>query len=289
LAGIPYYPKLVVAVPFTPATGWRVLVRPGEDRAALTKALASRTARWAEGAGLTGVHVLFPSRDESAWWDEAGYATRLDVQYHWHRREDATWEDFLARFPSKRRRALRHEDDHVAGEGITVETLTADELTPAMAREMYALHAGHVDRFACGRRYLTPRFFELVAERMPERLVWVVARKEGRIVAGAFDVQGGRVLYGRYWGAFERVSFLHFAVCYYHGVRHCLARGLDAFEPGAGGEHKRVRGFDPTLTASNHWIVHPGLRRGVERFLEVERRAVLGWMEEASVARHASG
>jgi predicted N-acyltransferase len=218
--------------------------------------------------------VLFPSEKESSRWSSAGYATRLGVQYHWHRGSDATWEDFLARFNSKRRNALKREAAQPAKDGVVIETLRPEALTPAVVREMFDLYCVTVDKFFYGRRYLNLRFFQLVAERFKERLAWVVARKDGRILASAFNVQRGRVLYGRYWGAHVDMPFLHFNVCYYHGIRHCLENGLDVFEPGAGGEHKRVRGFDPTLTYSNHWIRHRGLRNAIEEFLGRERDAI---------------
>ncbi len=273
-AGIPYYPKLILAVPFTPATGDRALIAGGEDRDEVTRVLGSAVRQWLESSGVTSAHVLFPTAAESARWEAAGYATRHGVQYHWHRGQDATWEDFLGRFNSKRRNALKREVAQAGKDGVTIETLTPDQLSPRVVKEMYALYTTTVDKFFYGRRYLNLRFFQLVAERFAERLAWVVARKDGRTLAGAFNVQRGRVLYGRYWGAHVDMRFLHFNVCYYHGIRHCLAHGLDAFEPGAGGEHKRVRGFDPTVTYSNHWISSPRLRHAIEDFLTREKAAI---------------
>jgi predicted N-acyltransferase len=273
-AGAAYYPKLVVAVPFTPATGDRALVAPGEDRDELTRVLGAAGKKWIEASGVSSAHVLFPSEAESKRWAATGYATRLGVQYHWHRGDDRTWDDFLARVTSKRRNALKRESAQPAKDGVTIETLRPDALTPDVVRAMYALYGITVDKFFYGRRYLNLRFFELVAERFKERLAWVVARKEGRIIAGAFNVQRGRTLYGRYWGSHVELPFLHFNVCYYHGIRHCLENGLDLFEPGAGGEHKKVRGFDPTITYSNHWIRHRGLRNAIEEFLGREGEAI---------------
>jgi predicted N-acyltransferase len=273
-AGIGYYPKLIFAVPFTPATGDRALVAPGEDRVEITRVLAAAAKQWIDGTGVGSAHVLFPGAAESAAWESSGYATRYGVQYHWRRGEDASWDDFLGRFNSKRRNALKREAAQPAKDGVVIETLAPDALNRRMAAEMHALYGTTVDKFFYGRRYLNLRFFELVAERWKERLAWVVARKEGRVVAGAFNVQRGRVLYGRYWGTHVDLPFLHFNVCYYHGIRECFARGLDVFEPGAGGEHKRVRGFEPTITRSNHWIRDPRLRRAIEEFLTRERAAI---------------
>jgi predicted N-acyltransferase len=283
--GVPYYPKLILAVPFTPATGDRALVAASatpEERTERTLVLAAAGKKWLEASGVSSAHVLFSTRDESERWAKAGYAARVGVQYHWHRRGDRTWEEFLARFNSKRRNALKREVAQPAKDGVTIETLSPGDLTPAIAKEMYALYRTTVDKFHWGRRYLTPRFFELVAEQWKDRLAWVVARKDGRILASAFNVQKGKVLYGRYWGAHVDMPFLHFNVCYYHGVKQCLEQGLDVFEPGAGGEHKKVRGFDPTLTYSNHWIEDRKLRGVIQEFLTREREAI-----EAYVARGA--
>jgi len=273
-AGIAYYPKLIVAVPFTPATGDRALIAEGNDRGEVTRVLGMAIRQWVEKAGLSSAHVLFPTADECGRWEKAGYATRHGVQYQWRRGSDATWDDFLARFTSKRRNALKREAAQPAKDGVTIETLLPDALTPDVVREMHTLYGITVDRFFYGRRYLNLRFFQLVAERFAHRLAWVVAKKDGKILASAFNVQRGRVLYGRYWGSHVEMPFLHFNVCYYHGIRHCLANGLDVFEPGAGGEHKRVRGFDPTITYSSHWIGSPRLRPPILDFLARERDAI---------------
>jgi predicted N-acyltransferase len=272
--GIPYYPKLIVAVPFTPATGDRVLIAPGEDKAEVTTILAAAIKQWLGTTGVSSAHVLFPTPEESGRWEAGGYATRHGIQYQWKRGSDATWDDFLKRFNSKRRNALKREAAQPAKDGVFLQTLGPQDLAPRVVKDMFALYASTVDKFFYGRRYLNLRFFELVAERFAHRLAWVVAKKDGRIVAGAFNVERGKRLYGRYWGTTVDMPFLHFNVCYYHGIRHCLERGLDVFEPGAGGEHKKVRGFDPTVTYSNHWIQDARLRHAIGDFLERERRSV---------------
>ncbi len=278
--GVPYYPKIVLAVPFTPATGGRLLTAPGEDRARLAVAMGDAARMLAREAEASGVHVLFPPRDEATLWQEAGFALRYGVQFHYRRNGARTFDDYLAHLPSKRRTQVRRECAQPAKDGVTIETLAPPDLTPTVVRAMYELYTRNVDKHFYGRRYLNSRFFELVAERFADRLAWVVARREGQIVAGAFNVTKGARLYGRYWGSFVDLPFLHFNVCYYHGVRDCLAKGLDVFEPGAGGEHKKVRGFDPAITYSAHWIAHPRLRALLRSFLERERAAV-----EAYVAR----
>jgi hypothetical protein len=277
--GVPYYPKLILAVPFTPATGGRVLSASGIDRGEVVRVMAEATRKWMASAEIAGAHVLFPTRDESAQWRDAGFLERYGVQYHWRRQGATTWDEFLGRFASKRRNQIRREVQQPAKDEVSIVTLAPEELTPDVVQAMFALYASNVDKHYYGRRYLNPRFFELVAERFAHRLAWVVARRRGEIVAGAFNVQKGQRLYGRYWGGTVDLPFLHFNVCYYHGIRHCLDHGIDLFEPGAGGEHKKARGFDPTLTYSAHWIASAKLRGAVEAFLERERDAIRAYVD----------
>ena len=275
--GVAYYPKVVVAVPFTPATGDRVLVAPGEDRARATRLLAEAARQWCERLGASSVHVLFPREEEARSWEAAGYLARHGFQYHWFRDGARTFDEYLARFSSKHRNQIRRELRGVRERGLIVETLAPEQHTRELARTMHRFYASTVDKHGVwGRLYLTERFFELAVERFRSRLAWVVARDgaSGEVVGGAFNVTGGRRLYGRYWGASAEVPFLHFAVCYYAGVAFCLERGLDAFEPGAGGEHKRARGFVPTLTRSAHWLADGHMRAVLAPWLERERARV---------------
>jgi uncharacterized protein len=281
-AGIRYYPKVVVAVPFTPATGDRVLVAPGEDRVELTDIVARAARQWCEKAKGSSVHVLFPRQDEARTWEQAGYLRRDGFQFHWFREGAATFDEYLARFSSKRRNQIKRELRGVREAGIVVETLAPEGHTRDVARTMHALYASTIDKHGVwGRLYLSERFFETLVERFRDRLAWVVARDEasGRIVAGAFNVLGGGRLYGRYWGTRTDVPFLHFAVCYYAGIAHCVERGIDVFEPGAGGEHKRPRGFVPTLTHSAHWLADARLRAALGPWLERERARVQAIVE----------
>jgi predicted N-acyltransferase len=269
-----YYPKLVLAVPFTPATGQRVLVAPGEDQAEIVRAFSQAARAIVREGELSSAHVLFPGEAESKAWVDAGFLSRLGVQYHWRNEGYVTFDDFLGRFNSKRRNQLKREIAQPAKDGVVIETLSAKDLTTDVVQSMYRLYLSTVDKFTWGRRYLTPRFFDLVAERFSDRLAWVVARLDGEIIAGAFNVKKGKTLYGRYWGSKVDLPFLHFNVCYYHGIRQAIAEGLDTFEPGAGGEHKRVRGFDPAVTYSAHWIEDERFRGILASYLERETAAV---------------
>lgn len=271
---IDYYPKLVLAVPFTPATSPKVLVHPSRDRAAIVAAFAEALRTLTRELSLSSAHVLFPPEDEAKLFSDAGLMLRHGVQYHWHNRGFSTFEDFLATLPQKKRTQIRRERKQPAMDGVTIETLRPDEYTREMARAMHDLYLTTVDKYFYGRRYMTRRFFELVAERFSHRLAWVVARKEGEIVASAFNVKKGKTLYGRYWGTHVELPFLHFNVCYYHGIDQAIREGLSTFNPGAGGEHKRVRGFLPTKTFSAHHVEHPRLRAILDAHLARERAAV---------------
>jgi predicted N-acyltransferase len=282
--GVPYYPKLLVAVPFTPATGGRLLVAAGEDRAAVTRAVADGIRSWARDIEVSSAHVLFPPEDEVTHWEQAGFLRRFGVQFHWRRNGASSWDDFLARFSSKRRNQIKREAAQPAKDGVKVEMLGPADLSPEVVHAMFDLYMRNVDKHFYGRQYLNHRFFELVAERFAERLAWVVARQDGRIVAGAFNAVKGKRMYGRYWGTFVELPFLHFNVCYYHGIRECLARGIDLFEPGAGGEHKKARGFDPAITYSAHWLADARMKRAIAPFLEREREGI-----EEYVARGGEG
>jgi predicted N-acyltransferase len=276
--GLSYYPKLVLAVPFTPAGGGRLLIAPGEDRAAVTRAVADAIRGWATEIGVSSAHVLFPPEEEAAVWQEAGFETRLGVQYHWRRLGASSFDEYLSRFNSKRRNQLKRESSQPFKDGVAITTLGPGELTPDVVKAMFTIYATNVDKHFYGRRYLNPRFFELVAQRFAHRLAWVVARKDGQVLAGAFNAVKGKRLYGRYWGTFVDMPFLHFNVCYYHGIRECLERGIDLFEPGAGGEHKKARGFDPTITYSAHWIASPKLRGPIVDFVRRERDAIRAYV-----------
>jgi predicted N-acyltransferase len=281
--GVRYYPKVLVAVPFTPATGDRVLVAPGEDRTQAACVLAGGARQWCERIGAGGVHALFPREEEAAAWEQAGYLRRDGFQFHWFREGARTFDEYLARFNSKQRNQIKRELRGVRDAGITLETLAPEGHTRAVARTMFGFYGSTIDKHGpWGRMYLNARFFDAVVERWRHRLAWVLARDaSGHAVAGAFNVCKGTRLYGRYWGTRVEVPYLHFGVCYYEGIRHCVERGLDVFEPGAGGEHKRARGFVPTLTRSVHWLADARMRSALGPWLERERARVRSLTGEA--------
>ena len=286
-AAIRYYPKLALTVPFTPASGRRVLVAAGEDRAALSRALLDGARRLAADEGLHAIQVLFPEPDEVPALEAAGLAARLDFQYHWRNEGYRTMDDFLARFTSKRRNTIRRERAAPAAQGIAIRTVRGDELArdpEGWARDCHRLHRASTDRMAWGMRWVNQRFYERVLRGMADAVEVVEARRTGRLVAMAFNVASAERLYGRYWGNVEDHPFLHFNVCLYHSIEECIRRGVPVFEGGAGGEHKLARGFEPAETWSAHHLLDPRLDAAVRRHLAAERPAridaVQRWREE---------
>ena len=280
-----YYPKLVLAIPFTPATGPRVLVANEAERERMVFAMAEGVRRVLDAQSLSSAHVLFLREEEAAFFARAGYALRLGAQYQWHNQGYGSFEDFLSTFPSKKRTQIRRERKEMEHRGIRIATLRGDEITSEVLEAMCEFYEHTVDKFHWGRRYLNRPFFFDIAARMKENVEIVLARNaSGRPIAGAFNLAGGGVLYGRYWGAVEEHPFLHFNVCYYHSIERCIERKLVRFEPGAGGEHKRARGFTPTLTHSVHHLVDPRLNGAIRDYLGRERehieRVVRGEEEE---------
>lgn len=278
--GIDYYPKLLLAVPFTPATGDRVLCRPDRDRGETIAIFASAVKTLVKELDLSSAHVNFVHEEDARAWTEGGFMPRSGVQYHWHNATPpfADFEAFLATLPQKKRTQIRRERKQPAMDGVTIRTLQKSEYTKARADAMYALYVTTVDKYFYGRRYLKQKFFELVAERFRDRLSWVVAEKDDQLLAGAFNVAKDGILYGRYWGTHVDLPFLHFNVCYYHGVDEAIRERFTTFNPGAGGEHKRVRGFRPTMTYSAHHIAHPKLRAILDAHLTRERAAIADYV-----------
>ncbi len=291
-AGLGYYPKLAVTVPFTPATGRRLLVAAGADRGAVVGALVDGLRGVADHDGCRSVHVLFPDEEDARALEGAGFATRVDFQYHWHNAAYRDPDEFLARFSSKRRNALRRERAAPARQGIEIRTVRGEELSddPARwARTVYDLHRNSVDRMPWGMLWVNRGFYERVLATMPDAAEVVVATREGRVIAAAFNVASAARLYGRYWGCREEHPFLHFNVCLYHSIDECIRRGLQVFEGGAGGEHKLVRGFEPVLTRSAHLFLDARLDRPLRKHLAAETRereaALARWRADAPVLK----
>jgi predicted N-acyltransferase len=296
-ARIPYYPKLVLTVPFTPCSGRRVLVRAGEDRAELTEILVAGALQVAKQAGVQSVHALFPLEEEARQLEEVGLARRVSYQYHWRNDGYRSFDDFLARFGSKKRNQAKRERASVAQHGLGLRTLREAELRDEpkkWADAAYELHRSTVDKLMWGRRWINRAFYRRVVERMPENLELVVAERhsDGKLVAGAFNVASKTHLYGRYWGCFEEYRFLHFNVCMYHSIEECIRRGVQVFEGGAGGEHKIPRGFQPAETFSSHLFLDERLDRPIRDYIAREAdermRALEEWQKNSPIFKKAS-
>ena len=279
-AGIAYYPKLLIAVPFSPVSGPRLLARTPEDGRELLACLPG----YAEAETLSSVHVNFtdPVAD-TLLAEQPGWLQRIGCQYHWQNRGYRDFQDFLDALSSRKRKQMRKEREQVAGQGFEFEWLQGHELSQAQWDFVYACYSNTYE-IRGQAPYLTREFFSLVAERMPEAIRVVLARQGARPVAMAFSLIGGDSFYGRYWGCLAEFDRLHFETCFYQGMDYAIANGFKRFDAGAQGEHKLIRGFEPVITHSWHYLAHPGLREAVADFLNQERAGILAYAEEARAA-----
>lgn len=276
-AGGRYYPKLQVASPFSPVPGPRLLVRPGS--AVPFAALAQGLTQACRSLDLSSVHVTFCRPEEWEALGEAGWLQRLGKQFHWSNQGYGSFEDFLGAMASRKRKSIRRERRDAQSAGLTFRALRGPEITKRHWAAFHRFYLSTVDR-KWGSAYLTDRFWPLLGQRLGERVVLMVAERDGEPVAGALNLLGADTLYGRNWGCAVEAPFLHFELCYYQAIDFAIAHGLARVEAGAQGEHKIQRGYLPTPTFSVHWIAHAGLRAAVADFLERERPAVEQEMAE---------
>ena len=272
-AGGRYYPKLQAAVPFSPVPGPRLLVRPGpranEARSALISALISAV----ENSGMSSLHVTFAQKSEIDALTRAGFLCRIGLQYHWHNEGYADFDHFLAALNSRKRKAIRKERSVAQSYGLELRAWDGAELNSDHWDAFFAFYMDTGSR-KWGRPYLNREFFARIGETMRDRIVLVLARKDGRFVAGALNLKGTEALYGRNWGCLAEFKFLHFELCYYQAIDYAMRHGLARVEAGAQGEHKIQRGYLPTETWSAHWIADPRLRSAIADYLERERAHV---------------
>ncbi len=278
-AGLAYYPRLVSAVPFTPATGPRLLAANDADRARLL----DEARRQGEALGASSLHLLFPREPDRGFLESSGLMARLDCQFHWRNEDYASFEDFVAGFTAEKRKKLRRERRRVAEQGIECRTLTGGALDETTLDVIHRLHAitflrhGHAP-------YLNRDFFARIAAAMPAALVVELALLDGAPVACSISLRGRDTLYGRYWGASGDFHSLHFELCYYRGIEYCIREGISRFEPGTQGEHKLLRGFLPTPVWSLHEIRDARFSAAIADWLARERTARRAWLRAA--ARH---
>jgi uncharacterized protein len=272
-AGGNYYPKLQISVPFTPATGRRLLVRQSPDAQAIERALAGGLIEICKRGGVSGVHVTFATEPEIKLLGELGYLQRTDQQFHWESQGFATFDDFLAALSSRKRKTIRRERHDALENGVTVHWLSGSDLTEEVWDSFFEFYMETGSR-KWGRPYLTRSFYSLIGEKMRDRIVLVMAKRAGRWIAGAINFIGSHTLFGRHWGAIEHHPFLHFELCYYQAIEYAIAHKLPRVEAGAQGEHKISRGYMPTTTYSAHYIADPALRRAIADYLVRERAYV---------------
>jgi predicted N-acyltransferase len=282
-AGGDYYPKLQVAVPFTPVTGPRLLARPGPLAQTVRGALADALVEITTASELSSAHVTFLTESEWRALGGRGFLLRNDQQFHWENAGYASFDDFLARLASRKRKTIRRERKEALASGIEVHWLTGSDLTEAAWDAFFAFYMDTGSR-KWGRPYLTREFFSIVGEKMRGRILLVMAKRAGRWIAGAINFIGKDAVFGRNWGAIEHHPFLHFELCYYQAIDYAIAHKLARVEAGAQGEHKLARGYLPNTTYSAHFIANPALRRAVDEYLARERAYVRAAGEELAAA-----
>jgi len=270
-SGHKYYPKLVVAIPFTPATGPRLLL--GEYTEETRQVLAAAAIQVAREGKVSSVHWLFPDDDEIDSLDNLGLLIRWGQQFHWHNQDFRDFQDYLDAMTHKKRKQIRHERRDADAAPVEVEVLLGRDIQEHQWEAYHALYASTYDR-KWGYPSLTTDFFKEVGETMPNSAMLVLGRRDGRYIAGAHLFLGKNTLYGRNWGCTEFHRALHFEMCYYRPIQYCIENGIGSFEAGAGGDHKISRGFLPVKTRSAHWIDHEAFRAAIADFLARERRAI---------------
>jgi predicted N-acyltransferase len=273
--GVPYYPKLLSAVPFTPVTGSRLLAHTQEDRALLARA-ALQVARQ---LGTSSLHILFPDQQDKQALAEAGFMLREGVQFHWENPGYADFDAFLASLKMEKRKKIRQDRRRVLEAGVRFEHLAGDAITPEVLRFFYSCYVSTYDAHF-SKPYLSLRFFERLLAETPDSLMMVLARREGKPVAVALNLVGGGIMYGRYWGTREFISGLHFETCYVQSIDYCIRHGIARFEGGAQGVHKMSRGLVPTPTWSAHWVADRRFADAIADFLAQETAAMDDYIDE---------
>jgi hypothetical protein len=277
-AGLAYYPKLVTAVPYTPATGPRLLIAPHAPQQAVAHALIDRALDLAASHHVSSVHWLFTNEQDSRYLIQKGLLTRIGYQFHWHNQNYPDFDAFLGQLSSRKRKQIKRERRHVSDAQIVIKVLHGNEVSEAQLHQFHRHYQSTFYRLG-GYATLSQAFFAEISTTVPQNVVFVFAYSNHKHVASAFCVRGEDTLYGRHWGCDADFNSLHFEACYYQGIDYCIAHGLKHFEPGAQGEHKISRGFVPTATYSQHWIENDQFRPIIADFLQREQQGVRHYME----------
>jgi predicted N-acyltransferase len=287
-SGFSYYPKLVIGVPFSPVTGRRILTAPGFDAGEAARLLTALARELCRRSDVATMQVLYHHPEEASILEHEGFAVRALVQYHWNNRGYADFDDWLSELPSKKRTQIRRERKEPSRQGIRIHTVRGDEIRARpehWATHTWDLYSANCQKHFWGGTYLTRDFYDSYFASSPESVELVVAERQGRVVAGALNLASPSHLYGRYWGCLEEHRYLHFNVCIYQSVEQNIERGVQVFEGGAGGEHKLVRGFDPTLVYTTYLFLDEAFQEAVRRYFESETTARLAevarWQDRA--------
>ena len=283
-AGLEYYPKLVVSIPFTPAAGPRLLYERSRPDSLVPDLLVETAIAFAREADIATLHWLFTDDDDSERLSRRGHLIRSGCQFHWRNPGFRDFQDYLDAFTSKRRKAIRRERREARAAPVEIEVRHGTEMHEEHWTAYHALYASTYER-KYGYPFLTREFFSAVGGSMGDGVIVMLARRGSRYIAGAHLFRDASMLYGRNWGCFEFHPSLHFEMCYYRAIEYCIDQGLDGFEAGAQGEHKILRGFMPVLTRSAHWVRHDAFREAIEQFLVREARGVQAYIQE--MKRHA--
>lgn len=283
--GRPYYPKWVSAIPFTPSTGPRLVIREDIDPYSVIHLLIASLKEKAKGIEdapfISGLHVLFPQESEEQLWHSAGLEKRSGVQFHWLNHNFASFDAFLQTFNSRKRKTLKRERRRIQEQGLELEVLEGDQVTHEQWLTFYRFYQLTYAKRSGHGGYLTFDFFKMIAEKMPQHLVLVLAKHHSKTVAGALNFKSDDTLFGRYWGCSEEFENLHFEACYYQGIEYCIKNKLQKFDAGAQGEHKIQRGFTPIHTHSYHWIQDKKLSPAITDFLQREAEGINQYIQEA--------
>lgn len=280
-AGLSYYPKLVVAVPYSPVSGPRLLISHDCNREKVADTLIKQALSLAEELKVSSLHWLFPHSEDMDRLERHGMMRRTGTQFHWHNQGYKSFDDFLATFSSQKRKKLKRERRRVAEQEIKIEVLDGHQAAAEHWHIFHDFYRSTYDKLG-GYPTLTEKFFLHLGKTLPDHIVLALAMHQGQYVAGALSLRSSDTLYGRHWGCAEEFHSLHFELCYYQGLEYCIRHNLQRFEPGAQGEHKVGRGFEPVLTWSAHWLSHPNFKRAIADYLAHEQGAMEDYMKTLS-------
>jgi predicted N-acyltransferase len=278
-AGLRYYPKLVSSSPYSPVTGPRLLVAAGADRAEVKRHLGRAVLDYAQSEGVSSLHILFTDEEDTAMLESSQMMRRTGTQFHWFNRDYHDFDDYLTGFTSSKRKKLKRERRRVAEQGIEIEILDGHQASAEQWQQFTRFYLATFEKH-WGYATLNEGFFKHLGQSMPDNIMLVMAKHQGEYVAAALSLRSHDTLYGRHWGCLEEYHSLHFELCYYQGIEYCITHGLSRFEPGAQGEHKVGRGFEPMPTWSAHWLADPRFTAAVKDYLAHEHGAMQEYMDE---------